>query len=187
QLLRLLQKETPPVQRAAAEALGRIGHPSAVPELLALAGLPQDRALEHSLTYALIQIGDAPATSAGLQATNPLTKRAALIALDQMEGGGLKPEQVAPLLVSTEPVLRQTASWLVSRHADWGGALAGFFRERLTAPGLGEADYDELQRQLARFGRNAAIQELLATTLSNSSNSPQTRLIVLRAMAQTGV
>ena len=84
---------SPAVQRVAAEALGRIGDARAVPGLIAASASPTDRVLEHSLTYAMIEIDDAAATAAaGLQATASRSRRAALIALDQMDGGQLKPE-----------------------------------------------------------------------------------------------
>ena len=100
QLLDALKSDMPPVQRAAAEALGRLGDRKAVADLLALAGSALDRTLEHSVTYALIEIADPSSTSAGLQAASSRAKRAALIALDQMEGGGLKAEAVIALLDS---------------------------------------------------------------------------------------
>jgi HEAT repeat protein len=84
-------------RRAAAEALGRIGDKSAVPALLETIGaLPiladgePDRALEHSLIFALIEIGDPDGTAAGLKSPFLQTRRAALIALDQMENGKLQ-------------------------------------------------------------------------------------------------
>ena len=89
---RPLKSGRPAVQRAAAEALGRIGDPRAVPDLLAAAAPQLDRVLEHSMTYALIEIADPSSTAAGLQAASSRAKRAALIALDQMDGGGLKPD-----------------------------------------------------------------------------------------------
>src|SRR5262249_36752249 len=66
-LLLLLKSKSPHNQRAAAEAVGRIGDKSAVPALLEQVGKPADRALEHSLTYALIEIADAEGTAAGLK------------------------------------------------------------------------------------------------------------------------
>ena len=47
-------------RRAAAEALGRLGDAAAVPSLLQAIGRTEadDRVLEHSLTFALIEIGD---------------------------------------------------------------------------------------------------------------------------------
>jgi len=98
---------------------------------LAASSTKHDRVLEHSLTYALIEIADPVGTVAGLRSSSPHSKRAALIALDQMDGGGLQPEQVTPLLASSEPVLQTTAAWVSSHHPQWGGALAGFFRQRL--------------------------------------------------------
>src|SRR5262249_10298414 len=82
--------------RATAEALGRIGDKAAVPALLAAAGISGDRVLDHSLTYALIEIGDAEATAAGLKSPSAGTRRAALTALDQMEHGGLSSAAVVP-------------------------------------------------------------------------------------------
>ncbi|HTL18645.1 MAG TPA: PVC-type heme-binding CxxCH protein, partial [Patescibacteria group bacterium] len=59
-LLKFLTDPSAQIRRASAEALGRIGDKSSVPALLNACAQPHDRFLEHSLTYALIEI-DAPA------------------------------------------------------------------------------------------------------------------------------
>src|SRR5207247_1265445 len=120
-----------------------------------------DRFLNHSLTYALIEIADRAATAAGLQSSNSSTRRAALIALSEMAGGGLDPQTIAPLLDARDPEIREVAIWIVSRHADWAGALAGYFGDRLKQHGLTENERADLAQQLARFAKNPAIQELL--------------------------
>jgi putative membrane-bound dehydrogenase-like protein len=188
QLIGLLKSQSAQLHRAAAEAIGRIGGKSAVPDLLmAAARVQNDRALEHSLTYALIEIADPTGTAGGLRAESSLTKRAALIALDQMDGGGLKAEMVTPLLISSDPVLKQTASWIVGHRPEWADALAGFFRDRLAEKNLSAGDRAELERQIAPLARGGAIQELLAATLRDASTLKESRLTVLRAMARTSL
>ncbi len=131
-LVEALKSGQPAVQRVAAEALGRVGDTRAVPDLLAASASPMDRVLEHSLTYAVIEINDSAATvAAGLHATAARSRRAALIALDQMDGGQLKPESVVPLLDSADPVLKDTAWWIAARHPEWGAALAEFLKGQL--------------------------------------------------------
>jgi putative heme-binding domain-containing protein len=174
-------------RRAAAEALGRIGDKTAVPALLAAAARPADRVLEHALTFALIEIADPRGTAAGLESPDLRTRRAALMALDQMEGGGIAPEAVAPDLTSSDPAQRETAAWIAGRHPEWGDALAGSLRGRLAAPDPSASDRAELERQLARFARAAAVQDLLAAALRDASTPRETRLLVLRAMAQAGL
>jgi putative membrane-bound dehydrogenase-like protein len=171
----------PALQRAAAEALGRLGDASAVPALLTAAARPVDRVLEHSLTYALIEIGDARATGAGLTAQAVGTRRAALIALDQMNGGGLTPGHVLPLLDSRDPALQATAWWIALGHTDWGGDLAGYFRTRLAAPVSAGAVRDDLEQKLARLAGHAAVQQVLADVVA--SGSADARLAALEAMA----
>src|SRR5205823_3166462 len=107
------------------EALGRIGDKSAVPVLLDASARKQDRVLQHSLIYALIEIGDALGTAKGLEAGSSSERCVALIALDQMDNGGLKPETVVPLLASEDADLKKAAHWVAGHHPDWGGALAG--------------------------------------------------------------
>src|SRR5207247_1541036 len=92
ELLRLLETTYLPNRRVAAEALGRIRNKAAVRGLLEAAAEPGDRFTEHSITYALIEIGAAKETAAGLQSERVHTRRAALIALDQMEAGDLQAE-----------------------------------------------------------------------------------------------
>lgn len=189
-LLHLLKCQVPTehLRRAAAEAVGRIGKKSAVPDLLAAAEAKGvDRILEHSLIYALIEIGDREGTARGLAASLPGARRAALIALDQMEGGGLKPEQVTAHLADGDPLLQETAWWIAGRHPEWGEALAGYFQERLKQgepSGSGPAD---LEPHLVRFAGSAAIQQLISATLQDSATPRSSRLLALRAMARSGL
>jgi putative membrane-bound dehydrogenase-like protein len=186
-LIALLKSASAHTRRGAAEALGRCGDVAAVPALLDAAGSATDRVLQHSLTYALIEIGDRAATEAGLTSANPLTRRAALVALDQMDGGRLDAKTVARELSSAQPVLKETASWIVGRHPEWGGDLAGHFQARLHAKKLPAAEQEELVGQLARSAGTPAIQELLARTVEGAAAEPEAGRKALRAMARAGL
>jgi putative membrane-bound dehydrogenase-like protein len=186
QLLALLKSRAPAVQRVAAEALGRIGDARAIGDLIGVAASPLDRALEHSVTYALIEIADPTATAAGLRAASARSRRAALIALDQMDGGPVKADTVVPLLESRDPVLKETAWWIAGHHPEWGGALAGFFEQRLARARLSPAERDDLEQKLSQFAANAEIQQLIANSLERAS-SKESRLTALGAMTRTRV
>jgi len=186
-LLPMLQGSSLPNRRAAAEALGRIGDSSAVSALLEAVAQPSDRALEHSLTFALIEIADSSKTAAGLKSANVRVRRAALTALDQMEHGGLEGAGVASELTSSDPALKEAAWWIAGRHPEWGSTLATVLRERMAASDMTAAQRDAWARQLARFARAAAVQELLAERLGDAAASPEMRRIVLRAMKHAGL
>ena len=194
-LIRQLKSPSPANQRVAAEALGRIGDKAAVPALLeavgavksAPAGSSAERVLEHSLVYALIEIADREGTLASLKSGNPRVRRAALTVLDQMPGGGLEAGTVAKDLAAAHPALKETASWIVGRHPDWGTELAGLFREKLRAKEIQVAEQQELVRQLARLSRTAAVQDLLAEAVRDNSMSIASRRGALRAMAQSSL
>jgi putative heme-binding domain-containing protein len=101
-----------------------------------------------------------------------------------MDGGVLTPETLIPCLTAADPALKDAASWIVGRHPDWGGALAGYLRMRLDTQALSESDRTELEQQLGRFARAAeAIQSLLSERLQDDASPDESRLIALRAMA----
>jgi putative membrane-bound dehydrogenase-like protein len=183
QLTGMVRSGRPAMQRAAAEALGRVGDARAVPDLIAAAASPADRVLEHSLTYALIEIGDPTSIArAGLEAAASQSRRAALIALDQMDGSQLEPERIVPMLDSPDPVLKDTAWWIAARHPEWGGAVAGFFRTRLATRDVRAAEGDDLQQKLVPFAGSVPIQQLLADAATTGAPAG-TQLTALRVMA----
>ncbi len=176
-----LASNRPHVQRSAAEALGRIGDSRAIRGILAAASSAGDRVLDHSLTYALIEIGDAASiVTVGMHANAPRSRRAALMALDQIGGGQLKVDGVLPLLDGPDALLKETAWWIAARHPEWGSALAGFFQKRLAAPGLSATDRDDLRQKLALFAGSDAIRRLLADEAASGS------ITALAAMAAAG-
>jgi putative membrane-bound dehydrogenase-like protein len=189
-----VERQDAALQRTAAEAWGRIAADpnAAVRRLLGIAksdshNLPRtrDRILEHSLIYALIELNHPAATAAGL--TNRFTQRLALIALDQMDAGNLRAEQVLPFLSATDAELRQTAAWVAGHHPEWGGALAGFFRERLAATPGDQDDRLELEKQLAHFTSSQPIQQLIAESLHAVVTPTAMRQLLLRVMAHSGL
>jgi putative membrane-bound dehydrogenase-like protein len=179
----LAKDDAAPVRREAATALGRIGQPAAVPALLDALAVPADRFLEHATIFALIRLNDPAATAVGLNASTP-TKRGALIALDQMDGGDLKPELVTPLLDPADPVLRQTALWVIAHHPDWGKSMLPYFREEFAKRDLSDAQRDGLRQQLLAFAGDAALQELMGNALASEQTPLDTRLLLLEVIAQ---
>jgi putative membrane-bound dehydrogenase-like protein len=186
QLVAAVASGSPAIARVAAEALGRIGDARAVrPIVAAAASSGGDRVLEHSLTYALIEIRNPEATAvASHEIIAPRARRAALIALDQMDGAHLTPGAVLPLVDDADPILRETAWWIAARHAEWGDALAEHFRRALTASGSadGDAQRRALEERLAQFAANPAVQEVLAETVARTA-SPQAQRSALAAIS----
>ncbi len=175
-----LKSGVPSIQRIAAEALGRIGDPSVVPDLITLAAAPLDRVLDHSVTYALIEINHPESTASGLQAPAPRSRRAALIALDQMDRHTLQAASVVPLLDSPDSVLKETAWWVAGHHPEWGDPLAEFFASHLARASA--AERDDLQQKFVQFGDNTAIQRLMADMVNRASGK-QGRLAALAVMS----
>ena len=173
QLVKQLSYGTRSVRRITAEALGRIGDLKTIGGLLSVAAEGRiDRFLTHSITFALIEIAEPIETRKHINPAQPQSVQVGLIALDQMPNGGLKPEEVAKHLTSPEPLLRETAAWIISRHADWGEALAGYLRERLASGELTDAEQKTLGQQLAQFAKAPSVQELLAATVRGGGVSP---------------
>jgi putative membrane-bound dehydrogenase-like protein len=183
-LIKMLKSTSLHNRRAAAEALGRIGDTSSVPAVLDALDKPADRALEHSLTYALIEIADAEATAAGLASSNAAIRRAALTALDQMDGGRLDAKQVTRELHSANLQLKETAWWIAGRHPEWAPAVTSFLRDRMAAAdNLTPAAQEELIQHLTRFAAHKTIQQLLA----DPSGSQNAERIALRVMARANL
>ena len=170
----------PALSRSAAEALGRLSDPAAIGELVKTAA-GADRVLTHSVTYALIEIANPSATlAAGRQAGSAASRRAALIAVDQMAGSSLTAEDILPLLEAADAPTRETGWWIATRHPSWGSALAPLFRRRLAAPGA-PAERTELEARLALFATDPAVQSLLAG-MAGPGTETAARLSVLSAM-----
>ena len=193
-LEQIVRRATPHNRRAAAEALGRVGSPRHVPQLLAAVpsatiapdedGGRVDRFLEHSLIYAAIELNDPTVLQESIRATNERTRRAALIALDQLEGADhLPPSDVQPLLGSDSLLLNDVAWWIARRHPDWGSVVVDSFRRELAQPPSDARLLKRLGDRLARFSGSPAVQQVMAETLQNQSTGESVRLVVLDAMA----
>jgi putative heme-binding domain-containing protein len=188
-LKQMVVSDVPANRRLAAEALGRIGDRAAVPVLLAAAAKADDRMLQHSVIYALIEIDDVTATAAGLGSEDASTRAAAAIAVNQMPAGKLKAEQVVPWLSASDDTLRNAATWLVGRHPKWGGALVAWFREQLTSRAgqasleAGDAAAARLESLLVQSAGDGGVQSLMAETTSLEKSTPAARQLALRVMA----
>lgn len=185
----LLKTDLPAVRRVAAEALGKMESEQSISALLQAAASPEaDRFLQHSLTYALIEIAKPiELEKVPQELQTPALQRIVTIANDQMPGGQVDPQQVVPWLKSKEPVLKETALWLVGRHPEWGDALSDYLREQLSSTHLTDEDRAEVVQQLARFSGNPAIQAMLATYANAADQKLTTaaKLMVLEAMRRS--
>ena len=192
-LAEMIDTAPPHNRRAAAEALGRVGSSSdiakllaAVPDAVITGGEVEDRVdrfLEHSLIYAAMELGDPTALREFIASDNDRTRRAALIALDQMEGGDhLLPADIRPLLASPNELLNETAWWLAEQHPDWGDVVVEALGRELLHPPNDDSTLARLGDRLRRFAGSAAVQQAMADALRDSAASDALRLTILNAM-----
>lgn len=181
----VVSDESAAVRREAATALGRLHRAEAAPALLAALRAGGDRFLEHALIYALIQIDDRAATLAGLEDANPQVRRAALIALDQMNSGGLTRELVAPLLDTNDVALQQAALEVIQKHEGWAAEITGLLGGWLAQDKLSPQQATMVRGALLAFCKEPATQTLVAKTLANEKTSVALRLLLLEVVARS--
>lgn len=181
-LVELVKSDLPQIRREAANALGRIGKPEAVPAIFEALRPGADRYLEHAFIYALIRINDREATLAGLRDASPHVRRAALVALDQMDAGKLTPDLVTPLLDPLDPALQQAAIRVITARPAWAKEVLGLCGEWLGAKELDAARQENLRGILIAFARDATVQDLVARSLRRDETPVPIRLLLLEMM-----
>ena len=181
--------DTPPVRRDAANVLGWAGEKgpgySDAARETALASLFEslrkadaDRILEHALIWNVIRINDREKTIPYLSDASPVVRRAALIALDQMDEGNLTRELVTPLLDTDDPALQQQALAIMTKHEGWATETLDLLRSWLA-----EADWDDSRSAVVRGfllaqASQPEIQQLIAETMHRSETSLAVKLLL---------
>jgi putative heme-binding domain-containing protein len=186
-LCALVRGDEAPIRRKAAEALGRIGRPEAVPALLDGLRRGGDRFLEHSLIYALIQINDRTATLPALRAAVPRVRRAGLIALDQMRDGHLDKDEVSPLLEADDADLQQAALEVVGKRPAWSDLARSVLRKWLVQPRLSPTRERILTGFLQTSGGEAAVQAVVTEALAHARTAPAVRSFLLSTVGSTRI
>jgi putative membrane-bound dehydrogenase-like protein len=186
-LMELVQKDEPAVRRQAATALGQIGEPQAADALVRAAANPVDRFLEHAIIYSLIQLHTPAPLLEALKSGSASARKAALVALDQMDGSPLGRAQLVPPLRDQDLELRRAALWIASRHPDWAGDVVPVIRARLLQGELPPAESETLQKTLIAVCKNAEAHTAIAGLLSDRAVSSGHQLFLLDTIDQCPV
>jgi len=188
ELAALTQNESPALRRAAVTALGTLRpQQSASSVIESLRGLQPERMMEHAATYALIQIGDRETTAAALSDSNPQIRRAALIALDQMDNGDLQRDQVIPLLDTDDAPLQKAVLDVISRHEGWAGEALALIKDWIRDPQIDDGRQAVLRGFLISRASEPEVQQLVSESLASSEVSASLKLALLEVMSRAAV
>jgi putative membrane-bound dehydrogenase-like protein len=178
-LMEMVRRDEPPVRRQAATGLGQIGDTRAVAALLAAAADPEDRFVEHSIIYALIQLRTSEPVIAALKDPRSKVRKAALIALDQMDDGLLPRDKLAPLLNDGDQELRTSVLWVVSRHSGWSSEVLRFLHDRLRARESEFSEMEGVREALLAFCEDRDIQSMTGELLGDRAVTTARKLFLL--------
>jgi putative heme-binding domain-containing protein len=178
-LMHMVKQDQPAARREAATALGQIGDVRAVPDLIAAAARADDRFIDHAVIYALIELKTpAPALDA-LKNPNPKIRKAALVALDQMDKSPLAASQLTPLLSDKDKELRTAALWVAAHHPDWSGSVLSFLDGRLRSPGFPADGAESVRDAVLSFCSDTGVQKIVTDLLADSAAGPKRELFLL--------
>lgn len=180
----IVRADEAPVARQAAVALGRMAESRAIGAILGRLGrVTDDRMLEHSLIYALIEIDDVERTRSGLNSENPGTLSGVLRALNEMSGDPLEVFDILPHLDAEDAALRKTASDIAAAHHEWDAAIANRFFDWNNE--FNEPRLAALHSLVPPFADAPPIQDFLTSLLS--PEDPSLRKLALNLMSESSV
>lgn len=165
----LLKHASLSVRRAAAEAIGRIGNANSIEKLLdAYEENHQDRHLEHSLLYALVEIAHRDSTSDLMKyATNDVRRRAAMLALDQSgRAAELDVSQVFDAVDSDNESLAATATEVLAGHPEWAANSAQQLDQMFAQKS------ESLAQIVSNWSADQAVQSLVLRWLKSTATTP---------------
>jgi putative membrane-bound dehydrogenase-like protein len=143
-----------------------------------------DRATEHAAIFAVIRIDDREAVLPFMSDPDPNTRRAALIALDQMHHGDLSRAMVVRLLDTTDPQLQTAALDVVSRREGWASETTALLGKWLREPIQDEDKASVARGFLTAQAKDESVQKLVAQLLSEEI-SDTARNVLLEVMSQS--
>lgn len=186
-LINLLQSDNAAVKRSAATALGRIGNNTAVPALLQAAANMQDRFVEHAIIYALITLQSPEPLIDALTDKSDHVRRAALIALDQMDGKPLRKEHLTAFLHSTNPLLEEVGIWVASHHKDWSDIVIQYLNKKFQSKDGELASANGLRNLMIQFSSESSMQQFIAQQLNGGSQDSAKFILLLDIMQKAPV
>ena len=178
-LMRMATKDHPAARRQAAAALGQIGDARAAAALIAAAADAEDRFVEHSIIYSLITLGQTEPLRSALRQPRPKVQKAALIALDQIDGSPLRREEAVPLAGAKDKDLRAAALFVVSHHPDWAGGVLQELEPRIRDRAFSEAESESLRDVFLAFISDTGAQKLISKLLRDGTLGERQTLFVL--------
>lgn len=183
-LSEIVKKDHPAARRQAAAALGQIGDHRAIPALLAAATDPDDRFVEHSIIYSLITLCQPAPVLKALNAPQPKLRKAALIALDQMDHSPIRREHALRLLQSDDKDLRAAALFVMSHHSEWAASVSNFLNARIHDPGFGGAETGPVRDAILAFASDAGTQQLIGNLLQQGGLGETQNTFLLDTIAE---
>ena len=178
-LMQLVLKDSAPVRRQAATALGQIGDKRAMTALINASANPDDRFVEHALIHSMMTLNSPQPLLNALKNPSDRIKKAAIIALDQMDESPLKKENLVPFLSSTNAELRKAGIWIAAHHPDWSDVAVSFIKERLQKNNLSANESASLRELMLTFIKDAGLQDVIAAQLSDKTAPVSRRLFVV--------
>ncbi len=186
-LMKIVRTDLPQVRRQAATALGQIGDARAVPALLEAAASVNDRFAEHAIIHSLIELGESGLLVKALSGTPDKTRKAALIALDQMDRSGLKKEHLLPFLESSNEELRTAGIWVATHRPDWTDVVVSFLEKELESASGSDEELIALRDLMVTFCKSAELQDFLARHLKSGKISAERKLLLLSVMGKCDI
>jgi putative membrane-bound dehydrogenase-like protein len=154
------------VSREMATALGFLGDSSATGSLADAAAASSDSHHDHAIIYSLIQLNEPSVLKRKLKAEHSRVKRAALIALDQLDDSPLEQSDVEPLLNATNPELARAALWVMTHHPDWADSVVSYLNDQvITSLSWSETQAETVREALTVFANNQKIQKAMTDWL----------------------
>ncbi|MEX2595087.1 MAG: PVC-type heme-binding CxxCH protein [Anditalea sp.] len=185
QLMDMVQDDQASVRRQAATALGQIGEQRSIEALLSASIDINDRFVEHAIIHALTTMASPAPLLKALDHSSVNVKRAAVIALDQMEGTPLDKHHLEPFLASNNAKLRNTGIWLASHHPEWSEVVVDFLKKGLDALNLTDSDMPAVVELMVTFSSDTDLQHFIASELGKSSTPMSRKLLLMEVIGRS--